>query len=406
MADVPPVPPVFYRCPGEYVNAGDQFVDWRSEREIKNWKVATAALEDKFDLKRINLNAFLNRVQERGQAFNWAPILLVPHGDQAVPTNLISNYGVVSLESCQAHARVYLAQRERASQLSAMMYEFLRKSLTNEANKTIDLYPSAYTVNGLTDGLCLLKQIIIKSYVDNKSTVTMVRRSIGKLDDKIRELKYDIKAFNQYVEMQVYTLTAYNYKCEELVPNLFTAYMAFKDDEFLHLVRMHYFQHEQERAEQDEDYASIMRALENHYHRRLIDGTWNPTITKSDKERIIALETTIADLRADSAKVAEAKATNDNGKRNGDPEGKWAWKRTPPNVGKPTTFNRNNKQYHCCPKHKMWTIHTPEECTLVVKDNNKQVANTTVDVKEKEKEKSGDNQAMNTIISSNGRMFD
>jgi hypothetical protein len=224
MADKPPVPP-FYRNPVEYVAARADYVDWGLDREIKNWKAATKGLDDKFDLKRENLTAFLNRVQERGMAFSWGAILDVPHGDPAVNTNIINNYGIISLAECKAHVETYLAARARASQLPAMLYELLRKSLTPEANKVLNLYSTTYTVNGLTDGLCLLKQIIIKSFVDTKSTVTLIRRSIGRLDDKLKELKYNIKAFNQYVEMQVSTLTAYNFKCEELIPNLFMAYL-------------------------------------------------------------------------------------------------------------------------------------------------------------------------------------
>jgi hypothetical protein len=98
------LPPVFFRNPGLFINAGAPFVDWTSDREIKNWKAGTKALEVKFDLKQVNLMNFLNRVNERSTAFNWNGIINVPHGDPAVPTNLIEIYGRVTTEECRAHA--------------------------------------------------------------------------------------------------------------------------------------------------------------------------------------------------------------------------------------------------------------------------------------------------------------
>jgi hypothetical protein len=144
---------------------------------------------------------FLNRVKVRATAFSWASILRVPHTDTLglppVPTNVINSYGIVTIKECKTFATAYLARQDRDSQLCAMFNTFLRNSLSNQANKIVDLHASEYTINGLTDGLCLLKYIITKSYVDTNSNVTVIRRAIGRLDEKIQELKYDIKSFNQ-----------------------------------------------------------------------------------------------------------------------------------------------------------------------------------------------------------------
>jgi hypothetical protein len=71
--------PVFFMSPGQLVAAGAQFVDWSSDWEVKNWKSGTKGLEDKFNLKQENLVLFLNRVNEKSQAYNWNPIVDVPH---------------------------------------------------------------------------------------------------------------------------------------------------------------------------------------------------------------------------------------------------------------------------------------------------------------------------------------
>jgi hypothetical protein len=109
----------------------------------------------------------------------------------------------------------------------------------------------------------------------------------------------------------------------------------------------------------------MMVAMEQTYHRRSIDGTWNPKQIKTDKERIIALKTTITKLKAAPAtKKAKSKSKTD----------KWAWKKVPPPTETPHTIMKCTDEYHWCPKHKAWCIHRPEVCRLEVPI----VANETV----------------------------
>jgi hypothetical protein len=105
-------------------------------------------------------------------------------------------------------------------------------------------------------------------------------------------------------------LAAHGFNCEELITNIFTAYIAVKDEEFLQLVRLHYFQYEQGQGAGDPD--KVMQSMEAHYHKRIIDGTWNPKIDKSDKDRIIALETMIAELEKGSGKNQGQNKGNDS----------------------------------------------------------------------------------------------
>jgi hypothetical protein len=40
------------------------------------------------------------------------------------------------------------------------------------------------------------------------------------------------------------------------------------------------------------------------------------------------------------------------------------WKKKEPNSTEPHDKMVNGKKYHWCPKHKLWTIHSPSDCTL------------------------------------------
>jgi hypothetical protein len=56
------------------------------------------------------------------------------------------------------------------------------------------------------------------------------------------------------------------------------------------------------------------------------------------------------------------------------------WKLVAPKSGEKKTKEKNNKTYHWCQKHKMWTVHKPEDCNLGEGENKKKSEN------EKEKE--------------------
>jgi hypothetical protein len=413
-AIIPPVimPPVFVRFPGEYEDPNaPQFIDYSLERERKTYKTAIAGLDEKFDLSPSKLQSFLNRVQERVMEHNWTGIIniILPApfvgGMAPPPVNLITNYGQVTLEQVRAHAEVYMAVQHRSNQQSGMLYKFLTNSLDANAHNIMDINPDTYTINGQKEGVLFLKEIITKAYVDTNATVDTIRKAIAKLDEKIKEFKFDIKAFNAYVQTQVNLLAAHGIQCTELLTNLFSAYNQVQDAEFAQHVRLYYFQYTSAsiRGQNVDITREMMLAMEQNYHRRLIEGTWNPKQIKTDKDRIIALESTIAELKAGNAQE-KAPSTN-----------KWAWKKIPPKPGSPNTIKKNKKDYHWCPKHNQWTIHKPEECHYVPKGNsNNPVANQTTTTTDNDDHPGGDSPpkpalqidpVLQSIVGGAGRVF-
>jgi hypothetical protein len=99
-----------------------------------------------------------------------------------------------------------------------------------------------------------------------------------------------------------------------------------------------------------------MLVMEQNYHRRMLEGTWNPKQNKADKERIIALETTISELKATPTEEKRGNRTNNKS------EDLWAWKKVAPKAGQKQSKRHGKKDYHWCPKHKLWCLHRPEEC--------------------------------------------
>jgi hypothetical protein len=284
--------------------------------------------------------------------------------------NLLTHYGQVTREQVRAHAEVYMVLQDRRTQQSGMLFLFLTNSLDETVQSIMDIDKAPYTVNNMPDGVCFLKEIITKAYVDTNATVDTIQKAISRLDDKIKELKFDIKAFNAYVKVQVNSLAAHGIQCTELLTNLFAAYSQVQDAEFAQHVRLYYFNYTSShlRGQPQDITNELMLAMEQNYHRRVIEGTWNPRQLKTDKERIIALESTIAELKS----AGNNATSNSEKKKDGPP----AWKKIPPPAGTPPTVKKNKKDYHWCPKHKMWCIHRPDQCQLKDGDTSA-VANET-----------------------------
>jgi hypothetical protein len=270
------------------------------------------------------------------------------------------------MAECRAHGTAILTVQDRTNQNSGILFSVLQNSLTPEAHAIIDLEPDQYTINGEVEGLCLLKHIFSKSHVDTNTTVGSLRIQVSGLDDKMVEMKNDIVLFHQHVLQLEHALAAHGERCDELLASLFKAYKRIADDEFKQFIHSHEFTWDQPGAVLTA--RMLMTSVENHYQKRVVAKTWKPRAVKTEKERIIALE----------AENEQLKAPNQGKANNNDNEikGKYGWKKIPPKPGKPNrmVWKPNGKTYHWCPKHRQWTIHTPEECT---KGSDNSTANST-----------------------------
>jgi hypothetical protein len=147
-----------------------------------------------------------------------------------------------------------------------------------------------------------------------------------------------------------------------------------------------------------------MLVMEQSYHRRLLEGTWNPKLARTDKEQIIALEAKILELASNSPNSEKSEKGDKNAN-------KWAWKKVPPCSGQPHSMKQNKKEYHWCPKHKLWCIHHPDECKLgqnapvmanetITQDAAISVATTPTSTSTMQVDP-----VLNTIINGTGRIF-
>jgi hypothetical protein len=88
------------------------------------------------------------------------------------------------------------------------MYELLRDYLTESAKMRIALQPERYQVNGINNGPCNLKMILIMFYIKTNATSNFLPlKKLHNLPEKMTKLKFNISKFNTYVQETVFNLS-------------------------------------------------------------------------------------------------------------------------------------------------------------------------------------------------------
>jgi hypothetical protein len=342
-ANVPVPPPAFSRYP---TNAG--ILNYTLEPDRKIFRVAVKGMETLYDLKTGSLRVFLETVKEHAAIHGLGHLIQVPVN--AVNTNILDSYGLVSMEDCKAHAHTYVTAQDRNDQNSVILYHYLSASLTEAAKSEVLATPHVYQVEtilaGVTTthnmvGITFLKAIIQRACVDTIATVTSIREAVSMLDNKMEETGSDIKLFNEYVQGLINMLRARGEGTPAFITHLFKGYAAASDSDF--------FQYMKEKRNRYEDglpmdMESLMQSALNKYNIAQQTGRWNAPDKKD--ATIFAMRTKIDALKATKTSTV----------------GKWAWKTKKPEPGAPKTKMVQKKKYHWCPTHEMWTLHSPEEC--------------------------------------------
>ena len=342
----------------------DGVIDYSTRTGAKLYETAVEALNIEFDCQPGNLKVFLEKVKNRAMATGWNDILNVPtdlaEPDQTI--NLISEYGLLSLEQVRAHAETYVNAAVRAAQDSFQLYMCLMKTLTKEAQAKIMLHASEYTINGNVSGTCLLKIIIRESHIDTNATTSFIRDRLSKLDEYIKTIGSDIDKFNTYVNNQLDSLHARGEDTSDLLTYLFKGYFAASDRVFIT-----YIQDKQDKYNEGQAMPPqlLMQLALNKYKTLVEAGKWN---APSDEEaKIIALEAEIKKLAAKKQPPQATKGKARKGKdkrkdKNQNRRNRPAWAYVKPKPGEPQKRTREGKDFWWCDKHGYWAGHLTEAC--------------------------------------------
>ena len=162
--------------------------------------------------------------------------------------------------------------------------------------------------------------------------------------------------------------------------NLFKGYAACSDEKF-----REYIEKKQVDYEDGFDMTPeiLMTYAENKYNTMIRDIVWNAL--SPDQERIVALSSTVQELKDINLKLAKAFSGKSRNATFNDRKGKdtdfWAWKKIPPNDKDPKTKKKNNKTYHWCFNYQMRTLHTLAECKRRIPEGEKTIHDTLIQLK-------------------------
>jgi hypothetical protein len=143
---------------------------------------------------------------------------------------------MLSIKPIRTHATAYIGTATRLTQDSRMMYEFLRDSLTDRAPASLATETAKYMITGTTDGPLYLKTMLIKFYVETKAMNYHLRQQLQRLPTKIAELNYNVSDLNDHVKKILQNLFSGGETSDDLMVNLFEAYLAVNNTAFLRYI--------------------------------------------------------------------------------------------------------------------------------------------------------------------------
>lgn len=352
----------FSLSPGMSTN---QIINFATREGSRIYETATKQIgEERFDCDPGRMRAFIEEFSIRAINFGWHTVFEIPNDlNELEPvqhtTNLLSNYGDISLEHIQEHARTYVTAHSRAAQDSYMAFNCLLSSLSATAIDRITIWRDQYMINGVPSAACLFKIIIRETYIDTNATVTHIRTQLSSLDQYLPTIQHNITKMNQHVKQLLEGLAARGETTSDLLANLFKGYKAASDRNFVtYIMKKEEDYHEGVNMTPDH----LMTLADNKYKTLLQLNQWNAP--SPEEEKILALEAKLQQLTS----KRNNKLPNDrkgNSKRreprnNERPE----WMANPPKENEPKEKTVEGETYYWCPTHKFWGKHKPVDCRL------------------------------------------
>jgi hypothetical protein len=351
----------------------NDILDYTLKKDIDLYTKGTEKLEgDLYDGDRANPPTFLKQFGAKAKQYNWMRILTFGQG--ATAKNLIKHYGEITKAEVQAAAVTYLGTDYRRDQDSDMMYNCLRKSVSNAVFAKVATEPEHYTytvqnqADPLEDGPSFLKAIIDHTYTNTLSNTAVAQENLSSLPEYMATLQdSNITEFNDYVKKQLEALAAGGDTTSDLVINLFKGYAKAKDKDFKTWVK-------QKKGEWfDCTFAinpnglDLMELTENHYKDAVKTKEWMKL--DDDQQLKLALQTKIKAVKATARQ--QMKRNDPKSKKKGKHRDKkqpgtseWAWKKQELKQGESHIKNYSGKTYHWCPYHELWSLHKKDECLL------------------------------------------
>jgi hypothetical protein len=171
-----------------------------------------------------------------------------------------------------------------------------------------------YTVEGKESGPLLFKLLMQTAVVDTVATAEFYRANLSSLDTYIATVDSNIEIFNQYVKTQLAGLKARGETTNDLLTNLFKAYLNVSDEAFVRYIELKKIAFEDGQNIKPD---ALMSLALNKYATLKQQGKWK-ALTPTD-EKLVALSAQFNDIKDKNLKLSKAlkKALKSKGKEKG-----------------------------------------------------------------------------------------
>ena len=355
--------------------ANKGLLDLSTKAGIALYSVGVKALPKPFDGNRKNLTAFLDAVKTRVMEMSWSDITTVLVGDQEM--SIIEDYGCIPMENVFIEAESASKVDDREKQDRSMLGTFLVHSITPTLLSRVKLkYSKVFKSFKYFDGPLILMAVLSTTVLalgkSDKIEVDKLRSQIISLPSKLKELKFDVPAFEDYTLRVLDELARYGQTSTEIRTAILKAGRSLNDQDFRAKVRM---------LEDDSsmDPRAMLQAMTAAYAEYSVLPTWMEQETLEEKvvtlstqllksqEKVTATETELKLLKDSKQSPDSASSQQKNGKS------KKKSKRGPGTWPKPGDNNFDAKavksfagrKWYWCDKcaPNGWRCHTTDKCS-------------------------------------------
>jgi hypothetical protein len=147
--------------------------------------------------------------------------------------HLVHNYRQLTAQDMSDCVQTIIGQQTRQAQNDVQLYYCIANMLDECGHLRIVSEADAYTVSGTHIGIVLFKLLMRKANTDTRSTASQLQENLTNLDSYISTIDSNIELFNQHVKINRDGLAARGESSDDLIINLFKAYLCLTDRGFV-----------------------------------------------------------------------------------------------------------------------------------------------------------------------------
>ena len=369
----------FSLTPAQTIDVVLDFTE-KSHRSIYDKAIAPLSI-DPFDCVHTQLVDFMTALSKKSDDFGWTDRILkipltLPEDPNTEYINLLTNHAQIPIETIRNYELSYVNAQTRERQDMHCLYTCIMDSLSQEGRSKVLTEKEKYTIpSDPTDpdsdpalsGNLLLKVVLMKTSVDNRSGAFAIRMKLSELTGLIEKLDYNIEKFNQQVKRFMEDLSRRGETSDDVDHHIIRAFRTVPVKEFSNFVdRM---KDDYDNMDDDDPHRTpqyLMDKAENKFKILVNEGTWDAKM--KDQDEIMAIRAELEKLR--NQKSRGGRNTKKTKKKT---KTKVNIKRKPSDVNKPVTIN-GKKWYWCSPEtggkcNGVLRRHKPSKCKGIARND-------------------------------------